>query len=261
MGVYMEDKLKIEDIVKYKDRIYIIENINQETVTLVGYSYRDVVTTNISNLIKANQGDIEKENKNNIRKITNITDQNKRNKKNKNALFGRILHIDGDKRYLESCMNLYKKIGVDATGVYIHECNIHKKIEEIILELHPDVVVITGHDNYNGEDIKEINNYENSKFFIEAVRKIRNHFTFNELVIIAGACSSHFEAIIASGANFASSPKRINTHTYDPAVVAVKVATTSCNQLVDFNNIIKYIEKGKDAIGGIETYGKMKMLL
>lgn len=261
MGDYMEGKFNVGDIVKYNNDIYIIEEIFESYVKLSGYSYRVVDTVDMTDIIKADIIDIEKENKSNIRKIKNITEHNKRSKKNKNVLFGRVLHIDGDKRYLESCMNLYNKIGVPATGIYIHEQNVHNKIEEIILELHPDVVVITGHDNYNNKDIKDINNYENSKYFIETIIKIRNHFTFFELVIIAGACSSHFEALIANGANFASSPKRINTHTYDPAVIAIKIATTSCNQLVDFNGIIKYIENGKDAIGGIETYGKMKMLL
>ena len=70
-----------------------------------------------------------------------------------------------------------------------------------------------------------------------------------------------FESLIANGANFASSPKRIHIHTYDPAVIAIKCATTSYLQNVDFNQILKYIENGKDAVGGIETKGKMKLLL
>ena len=79
--------------------------------------------------------------------------------------------------------------------------------------------------------------------------------------VIAGACGSHFEALIASGANFASSPKRINTHTYDPAVAAIKVATTPINRIVNFDGILKYIENGHDALGGVETMGKMRLLL
>ena len=42
---------------------------------------------------------------------------------------------------------------------------------------------------------------------------------------------------------------------------AIKIATTSCNKIVDFRQITKYIENGRDAIGGVETYGKMKLLL
>ena len=106
-----------------------------------------------------------------------------------------------------------------------------------------------------------LNNYENTNKYIKALRIIRQRFNSDSVIVIAGACCSHFEALIANGANFASSPKRIHIHTYDPAVIAIKCATTSCNQTIDFNNLIKYIENGKDAYGGIETKGKMKLLL
>ena len=79
-------------------------------------------------------------------------------------------------------------------------------------------------------------------------------------MIIAGACESHFEYLIGQGANFASSPARINIHTYDPAVTAIKVASTPVNKMVEYQGVIKYIEGGSDAIGGIETYGKMKII-
>ena len=85
--------------------------------------------------------------------------------------------------------------------------------------------------------------------------------TPQDVIIIAGACGSNFEALIANGANFASSPKRINIHTYDPAVIAIKCATTSCNKTINFESVLKYIENGRSAYGGIETKGKMKLLL
>jgi transcriptional antiterminator NusG len=81
------------------------------------------------------------------------------------------------------------------------------------------------------------------------------------IVVVAGACQSNFEALIASGANFASSPKRINIHTYDPAVIAVKVATTDFKKSVSMNNIERLIENGLDAFGGVDTLGKMRGLL
>ena len=116
-------------------------------------------------------------------------------------------------------------------------------------------------DYFNKKDEKDLNNYENTSKYIKALRIIRQRFNNDSVVVIAGACCSHFEALIANGANFASSPKRIHIHTYDPAVIAIECATTSCNQTVDFNNLIKYIENGKNAYGGIETKGKMKLLL
>lgn len=92
------------------------------------------------------------------------------------------------------------------------------------------------------------------------IRKIRTRYKKDDLVIIIGACASHYEALIANGANFASSPGRINIHTYDPAVVASKIATTSCNKVVDYESIVKHIIDGKKAIGGIETKGKMRII-
>ena len=43
----------------------------------------------------------------------------------------------------------------------------------------------------------------------------------------AGACQSHFEALIRAGANFASSPSRINIHALDPVYVVGKISFTS----------------------------------
>ena len=91
---------------------------------------------------------------------------------------------------------------------------------------------------------------------MEKIRKKMNH----DCVVIAGACQSNFEALIASGADYASSPKRINIHTFDPAVIAICVATTSFTSLVS-DNLFQYIENGKDAFGGVQTYGKMKLIV
>ena len=96
---------------------------------------------------------------------------------------------------------------------------------------------------------------------METIRKIRKHYMLDDLCIIAGACGSNYEALIASGANFASSPKRINIHTYDPAVIAIKVASTSINKTIDFESCLKLIENGRNAFGGIETKGKMRIFL
>ena len=199
-----------------------------------------------------------------IKKVNEIIDRFKISSKSRDKhqmIYGTILHIDGDKEYLNSCMDLYKEMNIFANGIYLKESEIKDKIEELVLMLTPDIVVITGHDLYNGKGFKELSNYRNTKHFMDAVRMIRKHFNSESITIIVGACGSNFEALIASGANFSSSPKRINIHTYDPAVIAIKVATTSINQTVDFGQVLKYIENKKDAFGGIETKGKMKVLL
>ena len=124
-------------------------------------------------------------------------------------------------------MSLYEQLGIYAYGALINEENMAKEIDSYINQIRPEVIVVTGHDLYNGQGIKDLDNYSNTKNFIEAIKAIRkNPITINA-VVIAGACQSNYEALIANGADFASSPKRINVHTFDPAVVAIKASTTS----------------------------------
>lgn len=256
--------MKQNDLVIYiKDKkpiIYIIEDIKDNLVSLKGYSHRVKLTADISELTYATEEMKQLEDSVTTKYQTTIT-KSKKERNNRKVLTGRILHIDGDQEYLNSCMSLYEEIGISAEGIYVDEKEIKDKIEDLVLQITPDIVVITGHDMYNGKGRKELNNYENTKEFMDTVRRIRRHFNSDAICVIVGACASNFEALIASGANFASSPNRINIHTYDPAVIAIKVASTSCEKTIDFNTCIKLIENGREAFGGIETKGKMKILL
>lgn len=235
--------------------VYTVLSENDTEVLLKGYTHRIIKRVNKSLLEEATNENIKKEEM----LLTKYETVNQNIRKTK-VLTGTILHIDGDKEYLKSCMSFYKKVNVFAWGIYIKEKEVKQKILKILEELSPDIVVITGHDAYNGQGIKDLNNYENSKVYIDIVRTIRSKHSKENLVVIVGACASHYEALIASGANFASSPGRINIHTYDPAVVAIKVATTSCNKTIDFDSVAKHMIDGKKAIGGIETKGKMKVV-
>lgn len=235
--------------------VYILLSCENGYATLKGYTHRIIRKVDESLLEDAPEEFVNKENKLNEKYI--IINQNQRINK---VLCGKVLHIDGDKAYLESCLNFYKKMNIYAWGIYIKEKEIENKIIDIIQEVKPDIVVITGHDAFTGEDIKNLDAYENSITYINILKRVRSYYSFDELVVVIGACASHYEALIANGANFASSPGRINIHTYDPAVVACKVATTSCNKIVDYQNIIKHIYGGRKAIGGVETKGKMKII-
>lgn len=256
----MDFKVNDYVLIKNEPYIYIITDIKDGWASLKGYTYRIKTKALLDTLIKAEENEVEKE-KSKSENIVNNFKKNSLTRNNKRLLYGTILHIDGDEEYLNSCMQLYKEMNIFANGIYLKENDIKNKIEELILKLTPDIIVITGHDVYNGKGMKEISNYLNTSHYIDAVRCVRKHFNADAVTIIVGACGSHFEALIASGANFSSSPKRINIHTYDPAIIAIKVATTSSNQNVDFNQTLKYIENKKDAFGGIETKGKMKILL
>ena len=181
--------------------------------------------------------------------------------KKRNFITGKILHIDGDKKYLDKCLNLYKKINCYAMGYYMNEDLFKDKIINLIEEFQPDIIVITGHDSYNKLDIKDLKNYRNTKNFMDTIYEIRKRYSKDEILIMAGACQSNFEALIAAGANFATSPKRVNVHAFDPAIVAIIASYTPFNRIINMDEIVFHSVSEKEGLGGIESYGKMRLLL
>ena len=79
----------------------------------------------------------------------------------------------------------------------------------------------------------------------------------NKLIIISGACQSDYEELIKAGSNFASSPKRINIHALDPAIIASSVALSVKNESIDLLKLIEKTKYGSDGMGGIITNGTM----
>lgn len=245
-----------ECVIYKKDKRPIIYEViakEEERVFLKGVNYRVELTAKIDEIEKATAKilDLEQEKNNKYRNI-NV------NHRGKKYILGTVLHIDADKEYLERCLQLYKDVGIHAYSILYGEEDFLNSIKKIKLSINPDTIVITGHDYYNNEDLKSLNNYTNTKKFISAMLELKK--IFPNSVYIVGACQSNFEALIASGANFASSPKRINVHIYDPAIIAIKVSTTACDNVVDFLSLANLIENLTDAFGGVQTKGKMKIL-
>ena len=79
----------------------------------------------------------------------------------------------------------------------------------------------------------------------------------DKLIIIAGACQSFYEDLIKAGANFASSPKRVNIHALDPAIIASAVALSPKNKEIDLIKLLSKTHYGSDGIGGIICNGVM----
>ena len=172
----------------------------------------------------------------------------------------KILHIDGDKDYLERCLDFYKKANVYAVGKNISEDKIASEINSLLNQYNPDIVIITGHDAYykKSGSISDLRNYKNTKNFINAVKKARMYEkSHDKLVIIAGACQSNYEELIKAGANFASSPKRINIHALDPAIIASTLALTERNKEVDLITLLEKTKYGKNGMGGLVSNGLM----
>lgn len=162
---------------------------------------------------------------------------------------GKILHVDGDREYLNRCLEFYKKANVLAFGIYSPEDQMAVNIEKYLEDINPDIVVITGHDSL----IKQ-----NSKHFSDAVKVCRKYQRdYDKLIIIAGACQSDYDKLIKSGANFASSPKKINIHALDPSIIALSLSLSDKNKDVNLLELLEKTSNGKDGIGGVNTRGVM----
>ncbi|WP_163537155.1 sporulation peptidase YabG [Gracilibacillus sp. YIM 98692] len=170
----------------------------------------------------------------------------------------KVLHLDGDRLYLKKCIELYQRLGLQVHGAYVPESDLPFEMQKYIEKIQPDIIVITGHDAYSESkgSKKELSAYRNTKHFVEAVRIARNWTShLDQLVIFAGACQSHFESLIRAGANFASSPDRVNIHALDPVYVVAKVAYTPFMDKINVYEVLKNTMTGEKGLGGMETKG------
>ncbi len=254
--------LNVGDLVGRKsyncDVIFKITRINNDIADLSGVYVRLYADSDINDLILIDSNELEKRKEESLRSKRIIVEEYK---EKMNHITGKILHLDSDIEYLNKCMELYKELNIYANGILIDESEINQKIIELIKKYRPNIVVITGHDSFNKKDIKELKNYKNSINFMKAIIKVREYYSLDDICIFAGACGSNFEALIASGANFASSIDRQNIEAYDPAIVAILSAITPFNQVIDIKSVNDYSILKNKSIGGIETYGKMRLLI
>ncbi|MBP1996185.1 sporulation peptidase YabG [Paenibacillus eucommiae] len=173
---------------------------------------------------------------------------------------GKVLHLDGDPAYLRKCMQLYGELRVPAEGFYVPEPQMPEVIYRLLTQVKPDILVITGHDGIlkhrrNG-DMNQLSSYKNSLHFKNAVQVARQYDRDRDsLTIIAGACQSHFEALLQAGANFASSPARVLIHALDPLCIAAKTAYTSIKDTISMLDVMDLTATGLDGLGGVESKG------
>lgn len=233
------------------DIVFKIIELENNIAILKGVSIRLTADSDINDLVKVDKKTI---NDNFYPKLEEYQEFDR------NEFFylpGKILHVDADSEYLEKCMNFYKKNKIKAYGILLKEKELKDNLLKYLEMYNPDILVITGHDAYfrksrNGSQYKNTNN------FVDAVKMARKYEKSHEkLLIIAGACQSNYEEIIKAGANFASSPKRINIHALDPAIIAGSLSFSDKNKSIDLLNILNKTKYGADGIGGIITNGTM----
>lgn len=227
------------------DVVFKIEKITDDVAYLKGVNVRLCADSNISDLVLVETKNNE-DDKRFYEKLETI-----RNFERGDYFYipGKILHVDGDREYLNRCLEFYKKANVLAYGVFSPENQMAENIVKYLEDINPDIVVITGHDS----EIKK-----NSKYFSDAVKACRKYQRdYDKLIVIAGACQSDYEQLIKSGANFASSPKKINIHALDPAIIALSLSLSDKNKNVDLLTLLEKTSNGKDGIGGVNTRGVM----
>lgn len=242
------------------DLVFRIKEINDDVAVLEGINIRLVADASLDDLKKCDEKsiDIEKEDRTFYEKMQDSFDFNR---DQYFYLPGKVLHIDSDQQYLDRCMKLYKDMNIVSFGIVCVENKVFLNIKEHLERIRPDVLVITGHDAYYDQDnnnYKDKSNYKNSDNFVKAVKSAREYEKDHEkLIIVAGACQSNYEELIKAGSNFASSPRRINIHALDPAIVASSICLSNKNSPIDLKKILSRTKYGKDGIGGIITNGTM----
>ncbi|MGM9834633.1 MAG: sporulation peptidase YabG [Bacilli bacterium] len=237
------------------DTVFVILEIKDNVAILKGIDVRLYADSPLSDLILAPNDEEESD-----KFAEKVIDDIEMDRSDFFYLPGKILHIDGDNDYLERCMNFYKKANVLAVGKNLSEDKISNEIVSLLKQYNPDIVIITGHDAYYKRlgNIKDSHSYKNSLNFVNAVKKARMYEkSHDKLVIIAGACQSNYEELIKAGANFASSPKRINIHALDPAIIATTVALTERNKEIDLPLLLDKTKYGKNGMGGLVSNGLM----
>lgn len=277
------NKIKKGDIVARisygKDILFRVKRIirltnGKKIVLLKGLTERIEASSYLEDLCKVEKEIVE----NNLRslefKLEKRITQSKHNNKNHKEVFnnttrskesdetGKILHLDGDRKYSEKSIRYYKKLGLNAIVKNIPESRQPKVVYRLLEFYKPDILVVTGHDGMIKREsgYNDIYNYRNSKHFIQTVKEAKRYDQDYDknTVIFAGACQSYFEALIMAGANFASSPARILIDFLDPLIVAEKVAITDSYRYITIDDISGELRDGKKGVGGVGANGKRR---
>lgn len=239
------------------DLVFVIVDIEDDIYYLKGINVRLYADSKLDDLKKYDsQDDIELEEEFQER----LKDKRDINRDEYFYLPGKILHIDGDRDYLNKCLKYYEDLNIAVLGLVEKEEVITSKIYDLLKQYKPNILVITGHDAYYKRkgNIDDLRAYKNSSNFINAIKEARRYESSHEkLIIIAGACQSNYEELIKAGANFASSPKRINIHALDPAIIAASMSLADINDNINLKEIIEKTKYGSSGIGGIITKGTM----
>ena len=189
-----------------KDVFFIVDKIlkttlNNEFAILKGLNIRIMADSPIEDLEIISKQDVINSIKSSDRDLENRIKKNKDNVnkdlKRQRIYTGKILHLDGDRKYSEKSARYYNKLGLNAIVKNIAENKQSKVVIPLLNKYNPDILIITGHDSMlkNGSNYNNIYNYRNSRHFIATVREARKWGSSSDkLVIFAG--SSNLGSVI-----------------------------------------------------------------
>lgn len=231
-----------------------LEIIDKRIVNKKIKSIEDKIENRIQKCIKCGEYNVKRKSK-----MFYFINNEKRGE-SQNIYTGKILHLDGDRKYSEKAAKYYKSLGLDAIVKNVPENKQVVMVKALLDRYKPDILILTGHDGMirKGTDFNNVYNYRNSRHFINTVNEARKweRMQAKSLAIFAGACQSYYEAIILAGANFASSPKRIMIDFIDPLIVAEKIAITDSNKYLRIEDIEEEIREGRAGVDGVGSMGK-----
>lgn len=266
----------------FKVQNIFLQNDGSRIIYLTGLNYRVVADAPEQDLVKMPPSKVNDENMVFQQRVNKLTARRNRHPLMRTAaskkLFfardeyttfqrpGKVLHVDGDNDYLQMCLKEYKELGISAVGKMVQEEQQPKLVRFLLEEHKPDILILTGHDSMlktegkaEAKNQNALDRYRNSKYYIEAVKEARKYQpALDELIIVAGACQSYYEGILAAGANFASSPGRIMIHALDPVMVCKQLAFTPVDRIAPLEEVLKNTITGINGIGGVQTRGKYR---
>ena len=126
-------------IMKNETRIAILKGIDVRIEA-------DAPLTDLQIVSREEQIKREKELEQRILTMIEKEKKSKDNRRKEIIHTGRILHLDGDRKYSEKSKMYYRKMGLNAVVRNIPEYKQSQVINKLLMIYNPDILVITGHD-------------------------------------------------------------------------------------------------------------------
>ena len=144
-GDFVARKSYKKDILFIVDKVIQLSN-GKSYVILKGVTIRIEADAPIEDVEKVEESRVigaeERIEKTLLERIKN----NKTEHRNHIIKTGKILQLDGDKRYSEKSIRYYKKMGLNAVVKNISESKQPIMVRQLLETYKPDILVITGHD-------------------------------------------------------------------------------------------------------------------